>query len=149
MATYLSNELAGTATGTSTSAAAGYRPKASVTGGRLRRMRATITFASQASGDVIQLGNLPAGAVFAFGTISVSATTGSATLAIGVSGTAAKYAAASAYTTADAVTLFGKNAVIAAADTGLAAEETVIATIAGAALPSSGTGVVDLFYSAP
>jgi hypothetical protein len=147
MAQYLSNELAGTSTGTSTAAGVGYKPRASVYGGRLKRLRATITFASQTTSDTIVLGNLPAGAVFAFGTINVSATTGSATLAIGVSGTAAKYAAASAYTTADTPTLFGKNAVVAASDSGLAAEEQVIATIAGASLPASGTAVVDLFYS--
>jgi hypothetical protein len=147
MATYLSNELGGSANQTSTPV--GYKPRASVYGGRLKRLRATITFASQTTSDIIQLGNLPAGAVFAFGTINVSATTGSATLAIGISGTAAKYAAAAAYTTADVPTLFGKNAVVAASDAGLTTEETVIATIAGASLPSSGTAVVDLFYSAP
>lgn len=149
MAQYLSNELAGTTTGTTTAAAAGVRPKASVYGARLKRMRATITFASQTTSDTIVLGNLPAGAVFAFGQINVSATTGTATLAIGVAGTAAKYAAAAAYTTADTPSFFGKNAVVAASDTGLAAEETVIATIGTASLPSSGTAVVDLYYSAP
>ena len=148
MATYLSNELAGTTTGLTQTAATGYKPKATVYGARLKRLRATITFASQTTSDVIQLGNLPAGAVFAFGQINVSASTSTATLAIGISGTPAKYAAAAAYTTTDTPTLFGKNAVVAASDAGSSAEETLIATIGTASLPASGTAVVDIYYSA-
>ena len=55
MAIYLSNELAGTTTGLTAAAsvAAGYKPTAMVYGGRLRRMRATITLASQATTDTI------------------------------------------------------------------------------------------------
>lgn len=148
MATYLSNELAGTTTGLSTSAAAGYRPKASVYGARLKRLRATITFAGQTTSDLIQLGNLPAGSVFAFGVMTTDTSTGSATIAIGNSGTAAKYKAAAAFTSTDTPTMFGKAAPIAASDAGLSADETVYATIAGASLPSSGTMTVDLYYSA-
>jgi hypothetical protein len=149
MATYLSNELAGTTTGTSTSAAVGYKPKASVYGGRLKRLRATITLASQTTSDTLQLGNLPAGAVFAFGVLCTDTSLGSSTLAIGISGTTAKYRAAATFTSTDTPTFFGKAAEVAASDAGLAAEQTVIGTIASATLPSSGTLVVDLYYSAP
>lgn len=147
MAAYLSTELGGSAN--QTSAPVGYKPRATVYGARLKRLRATFTYNTQTTSDTLVIGNLPAGATFAFGTITTSATTGSATLAIGTSGSAAKYAAASAYTTADVPTLFGKAAVVGAADPALSAEEQVIATIAGASLPGSGTLVVDLFYSLP
>ena len=79
--------------------------------------------------------------------INASATLGaSATVAIGVSGTAGKYRTAATFTAA-APTLFGN--VAAVDDAPLTAEETVIMTVAVAALPSSGTCTVDLYYSAP
>ena len=151
MAQYLSNELAGTATGlTQASAVAtGYKPRATVYGARLKRLRATVTLASQTTSDTLLLGNLPAGAVFAFGVINSTATLGTSTLAVGISGTTGKYRAAATFTTADTPTLFGTAAQEAASDAGLAAEESVIGTIAVANLPSSGTLVVDLFYSMP
>lgn len=149
MAQYLSNELAGTTTGTSTSAAVGYKPKASVYQARLKRLRATITLASQTTSDTLALGNLPVGAVFAFGVLNADTSLGSSTLAIGISGTAAKYRAAATFTSTDTPTFFGKAAEAAAADTGASAEIAVIGTIAAANLPASGTLVVDLYYSLP
>ena len=145
MAQYYSNETAGDATGLTTAPPTGYRPAANVVGARTKAFRATITFASQASGSTFVLGKIPAGAAFAYGVITVSATTGSATIAVGNATTAAKHAAAAAYTTADVPTVFGKAAAIAgAANTD---DETIIATIAGAALPSSGTGVIEVFFT--
>lgn len=149
MATYLSNELAGTTTGTSTSAGVGYKPRATVYGARLKRLRASITLAGQLTTDVLQLGNLPAGAVFAYGVINSTATLGTSTIAVGTGASAGKYRAAAAFTTADTPTLFGTAAQEAASDAGFAAEETVIGTIGTATLPSSGTLIIDLFYSAP
>jgi hypothetical protein len=147
MATYLSTELGGSAN--QTSAPVGYKPRASVYGGRLKRLRATVTLASQATTDTLQLGNLPAGSVFAFGVLNSDTSLGSSTLAIGISGTTGKYRAAATFTSTDTPTFFGKAAEEAASDAGLSAEQTVIGTIASAALPSSGTLVVDLFYSIP
>jgi hypothetical protein len=117
-----------------------------VVGGRLRRFRATVTLASQAADDTIVLAKLPAGFAFAYGIINASATLGSSTVAIGTAASAGKYRAAATFTAA-APTLFG--AVAAVDDAPLTAEETVIATIAAAALPSSGTMVVDIYASAP
>lgn len=118
-----------------------------VQGGRVRRFRATITLASQADGDTVVLAKVPAGYAFAYGVINASATLGgTATVAIGVSGTAGKYRTAATFTAA-APTLFGN--VAAVDDAPLTAEETVIMTVAAAALPSSGTCTVDLYYSAP
>ena len=150
MAQYLSNELAGTATGlTQASAvAAGVRPAASVYGARLKRLRATVTMASQTTSDTLLLGNLPSGATFAFGVINSTATLGSTTLAIGISGTTGKYRAAATFTSADTPTFFGLAAQAGAASP-LATEEVVIGTIAAANMPASGTLVVDLYYSMP
>ncbi len=117
-----------------------------VQGGRLRRFRATITLASQADGDTIVLASVPAGYAFAYGILNASATLGAATIAIGVSGTAAKYRASAVFTAA-APTLFGVSTAVD--DAPLTAGETVILTNTTAALPSSGTLIVDLYYSAP
>ena len=115
-------------------------------GGRLRRLRAVITLASQADGDVVVLGKLPAGSIFAYGVLNASATLGTSTIAVGISGTAAKYRAAAVFTAA-APTLFGTSTSVD--DSPLSAEEEVILTNTTAALPSSGTLIVDLYYSAP
>lgn len=104
MAQYLSNELAGTTTGTTTAAASGYRPAASVYGARVKRLRATVSLASQTTSDTILLGTLPTGATFAFGVLTTSATLGSSTVAIGIAGTTGKYRAAGTFTSADTPT---------------------------------------------
>lgn len=148
MAAYLSNELAGTVTGLTTAAATGYKPVATVYGARLKRLRATITYAGQLTTDTLVLGNLPAGATFAFGVLCADTSSGSTTLAIGTSGSTAKYKAAAAFTATDTPTLFGKLAVVGAA-AALTADEQVIVTMAAATAPSSGTLVVDLYYSMP
>jgi len=119
-----------------------------VVGGRLRRFRATVEMTAQEAADTIVLANIPPGHSFAYGVITASATLGaSATIAIGVAGTAAKYRAAAVFTTANTPTLFGTAAGVAAAP--VAAGEQVIATIAVATLPSAGSFIVDLYYSAP
>lgn len=118
-----------------------------VQGGRLRRFRATVTFASQASGDTITLAQVPAGYTFAYGLINATASFGaSATVAIGTAASAGKYRAAATHTSTG-LSLFGTTT--AADDDALTAEETVIMTVAVAALPSSGTAVVDMYFSAP
>lgn len=153
MATYLSAELSGVnATANQTSAATGYKPKATVYNARLKRLRATFTLGSTAvtTSDTLTVGNLPAGATFAYGVLTASATMGaSATLAIGNASSTGKYRSAATFTTADTPTMFGNTAAVGAADPGLSAEETVIVTVGTASLPTSGTLVVDLYYSLP
>ena len=117
-----------------------------VQGGRVRRFRATIALASQADGDTVVLAQVPAGYAFAYGILNASATLGSSTIAVGIAGTAAKYRAAAVFTAA-APTLFGISTAVD--DAPLAAGETVILTNTTAALPSSGTLIVDLYFSAP
>lgn len=148
MAAYLSTELGGSAN--QTAAPTGYRPRATVYGARLKRLRATFTLNTQTTSDTLVVGNLPAGATFAYGVSTASATLGaSATVAIGTAGATGKYRAAAVHTAVDTPALFGTAATIGAADPALAAEETVIVTIAVASLPGSGTFVVDLYYSMP
>lgn len=118
-----------------------------VQGGRMRRFRAVITFAAQASGDDIVLARVPAGYTFAHGVINASASFGAtATIAIGVAGNTGKYRTAATHTPT-VPTLFGNYT--ASDDVPLAAAETVLLTIAAAALPGSGSAVVDLYFSAP
>ena len=153
MAQYLSAELGGAnATANITSAPVGWKPKASVYGGRLRRIRATFTLGSTAvtTSDTLAVGNLPSGATFAYGVLTASVTMGaSATLAIGNASSTGKYRAAATFTSADTPTFFGVNTAVGAADPGLSADEAVIVTIGTASLPTSGTLIVDLYYSMP
>lgn len=120
----------------------------SVQGGRMRRWRATINLAAQASGDDIVLANPPAGHQFAFGVMNQSVGLGgTATVAIGVAGNTGKYRTAAIANTAG-ISMFG-NTAAAAMDPLGATGETVLATIAAAALPGAGTVVIDLYFSAP
>lgn len=145
MAAYLSTELGGSAN--QTSVPVGYKPSATVYASRLRRLRATFTYNSQTTSDTLVVGNLPTGATFAFGVLNADTSSGSTTLAIGTSGSTAKYKAAAAFTATDTPTFFGKTATASASP--LSAEEQVIVTLAAATAPSSGTLVVDLYYSMP
>lgn len=121
----------------------------SVVGGRMRRFRATVPMDGQAAADTVVLANVPPGHTFAYGVITASATLGaSATLAVGVDGTATKYRAAATFTTANTPTLFGTAAGVSADP--LVSGEQVIATVGAASLPNSDNYfIVDLYYSAP
>ena len=121
----------------------GQLPQATLTNGRVRLRRATITMAEQATNDTIVLCNARAGEVFAYGVINVSATAGSSTIEIGTSADTDKYRAA-ATKTSTAPELFG----IAGSQVALTADEKIIATIKAAALPASGTLVIDMYFTA-
>lgn len=119
-----------------------------VVGGRLRRRRATITLASQASGDTIVLHRRKAQEVFAYGLMNSTVSLGTSTLKIGPRSSDAAFRAAAVFTTTDTPVLFGKAAAQSeSAYSPTAAEEDVIATVGVAALPASGTLVIDTFYS--
>lgn len=114
--------------------------------GKVRVYTDTITFASQADGDDIVLfgSRVPKGSVFLGGMTTASATAGStATLAIGITGATGKYRAAATHTTT-APTLFGVHAAHGVAST---ADEQILVTIAAAALPSSGTLTVTMYFA--
>ena len=113
-------------------------------GGRIRVLSDSITYASQSSGSTIVMGGgyIPTGARVLFGTLTTSASTGSATVSVGISGSTAKYKALAAYTTADVPLVFGVTAGLTETTT----DEQIIITTGGAALPSSGTLVLSLYY---
>ena len=119
---------------------------ANVTNAKLRRFKATITLAAQASSDTVKLFKLPKGYAPLYGVLNTSVSLDTATIAIGTaaSGASGKYRAAAVFTAADTPTLFGKNA----ANAILAADEEVILTVGTAALPASGTLIVDMICSA-
>lgn len=92
-----------------------------------------------AIGAKLHLAPVPAGARGVRHKITVSATLGAATLAVGIAGTVAKYAAAATYTAADTPVTLAKAANLAAE---LAADEDQFLTVAAAALPNDGTIIV-------
>lgn len=123
--------------------AAGTTPDPGFVDGTLRCFVEEVTLASQAISDTIEVARLPKGAVPLYGVVVSSVSLGTATLQIGVSGTAAKYRAAAtlAVTTPE---LFGAAGGVGQA---LGAEETVIVTVGTAALPASGTLRVIMVYA--
>lgn len=124
------------------SATAGY-------GARVRRYRATFTLASQptGAGNELVVADLPAGVVPAFFVVTPSVTLGSSTLAFGTAASSAAYAAAAAYTATTGTLVSALAAVSGGA--ALASTTRVLATIAAAALPASGTLVIDVYATSP
>lgn len=138
-------------------------PSGGVVGGRLRRFRGLVTLASQAVGTVSFTSpsggiRIPPGHTFAYGVINTDTSLGTATLAIGISGSTGKYRAAAVHTATNTPTFFGVVAAVAAssetsgtigsAPKGTGTDEDIVLTTAVAALPASGTLVVDLYFSA-
>jgi hypothetical protein len=118
-----------------------------VVGGRVRRIRGTITLNSQTTSQTILVGRIPAASHFAYGVLTSSASLGTSTIAIGVAGATGRYRAAATFTAVDTPTLFGPAAAVGSA-AGVTAEETIIITIGTASLPASGTLIVDLYVTA-
>lgn len=114
-------------------------------GAKLRRFKATIALAAQASGDVIELFKVPAGYSFVTGILNSSASLSTATIEIGTAEDDDKYRA-SAVHTATTPTLFG--AQTGFVEGGNTTEELVLLTVGTAALPATGTLVVDMIFSA-
>lgn len=112
--------------------------------GRVRVFNEKVVLASQPTTDIIEVARLPKGARVLYGLLDSTVSLGSATLAVGIAGTPAKYRAAAAFTAVDTPTLFGP---AVAAGEALTAEEVVILTIATAALPATGTLRVMIFYT--
>lgn len=117
-------------------------PAANAVDANVRMKRATITLATQTTSDTIVIAKARAGEAFCYGVINNSATLGTATVAIGITGTTGKYRAA-ATKTSTTPEVFGPVAAMAA----LSADEEIFITIGTANLPSSGTLVVDLYFA--
>ena len=124
--------------------AGGPRIPVALLGANLRSACAEFTFASDAAGTYTVPIRLPRGAVPMFGMLVTDTSTGSATVALGITGTTGKYRAAAAFTTTGVPTLFGVTAGLGAA---LTAEEQLIMTVAAAALPASGRMLVMFFWA--
>lgn len=105
-------------------------------GCRVKAINATILMAAQAANDLIKIGTIKKGERFLYGTITVTTSTGSSTLAIGNKTTADKYKAAAAHTTTDVPSIFGKTL---AQDVN-SADEDVYVKVAAASMPSAGDG---------
>lgn len=112
--------------------------------GRVRCFNEKVVLSSQPTTDIVEVARLPKGARVLYGILNSTVSLGTATLAIGIAGTTAKYRAAATFTTIDTPTLFGPAAVAGEA---LASEEIVILSIATAALPAAGTLRVMIFYT--
>lgn len=124
------------------------RPGGNEYGGRMRRYRATITLAAQATTDNIALAKIPAGSIFVFGLLTTSVSLGTSVVAIGtnkVHASNGQLRAAGTFTATDTPTAFGLAAAVA--QSALSADTWLYLTIATAALPGSGTLNVDLFYT--
>jgi hypothetical protein len=111
--------------------------------GRVRCFNEKVVLNAQPTTDTIEIARLPRGARVLFGLLNSTVSLGSSTISIGPAGAAAKYRAAATFSAVDTPTFFGP---AAAAGEPTTAEEIVLITIAAAALPSSGTLRVQIFY---
>lgn len=116
----------------------------SVQGGHVRVYREKIALNAQPTTDTIVLAFPTVGETFLYGVLTTDTSLGSSQISIGIAGTTAKYKALGAFTATDTPTFFGK---ASAQSAKLAADETVFMTIGTAALPGSGTLIVDLYFS--
>lgn len=119
--------------------------------GSLKVFQSTITLPNPAIGtaDQIVLADVPAGYKFVYGVLTSSVSLGTAVVAIGTNqthGSNGQYRAAATFTAVDTPTLFGVTATGSAAAT-LTATTRIWLTIATAALPTSGTVTVQLYYA--
>jgi hypothetical protein len=126
------------------------QPDSRLQSGKIRCLQATfdLSKSAQANGDVLTLGQIPAGARIKSIKMTSSVTLATSTVAIGIAATPAKYRAAGTFTTVDVPTAVGPGAVAKAAAANSVAE-TLIATIAVAALPAAGTLIFDIEYVTP
>lgn len=123
------------------------QPDSALQSGKVRSLQASFNLANavQANGDVLTLGQIPAGARIKRITMTSTVTLATSTVAIGIAGTAAKYRAAGVFTTVDVPTSVGPGAAAKAAAANALAE-TLIATIGVAALPAAGTLIFDVEF---
>ena len=116
-------------------------------GARVKRFRATVPLTAQNVGDTVVLGLIPAGHIFAGVELVTDTSLGTSTVSVGISGTPAKYVAAQTLTAVNAPSPQGLVAQLIAG--ALTAQETIILTVATAALPASGNLLVDMYFSHP
>lgn len=114
-----------------------------IDGGAIRQLsviRRTFTMAAQTTSDTLEGIKLPKGFRAVRWGLVPSATLGSTTLALGITGTTGKYRAAATVTA-----LVSGDVVTAPPAAGLAADEDVLVTIAAATMPAAGTVAVEFW----
>ncbi|MHB8413998.1 MAG: hypothetical protein ACYDB1_01190 [Acidiferrobacteraceae bacterium] len=120
-------------------------PDVAFVGGRVRAFVENIVYAAQAVGDTLTMAQLPAGALVLGFELITDTSTSTATLAVGDGTTAAKYAAAAAYTTINTPVQVGNTAGPLAGR--LTAAGQIVLTIGTLALPASGNLVFITYYT--
>lgn len=113
--------------------------------GRTRNYRASITLASQASGDTIVLAKPPAGSVFSHGIATTDTSLATATFSVGSTDDPDGMRADAVLTATDTPEVFGTIAGIST-EGALDGDTEVKLTIATASFPASGTLVIDLVF---
>lgn len=116
----------------------------SLQGGHVRVYREKITLAGQSTADTIVLALPSAGETFLSGTLTSDVSLGLTQVSIGPAAVPAKYRALGVHTVVDTPTPFGK---ASAQGAKLVTDEVVVMTITAAALPASGTLIVDLYFT--
>lgn len=121
----------------------------SLQGGNVRVYREVIQLASQPAGDTIVVAYPSKGETFLRGSLTSTVSLGTSTVALGIAGATGKYRAAAAFTAVDTPTPFGvaANMVSSSVPAKLTTDEKVFITIGTAALPASGTLIVDLYFA--
>jgi hypothetical protein len=99
--------------------------------------------------DPVVITRLPVGYRFVRGVLTSSVSLGTSTIALGITGTLAKYRAAAVFTAVNTPTDFGGAIEMAAGP--LAVEEEIIMTTAVASLPTTAGArlIVDFYMSGP
>ncbi len=120
-------------------------PDVAFVGGRVRAFVENIVYAAQAAGSTLTMAQLPAGALVLGFELITDTSTSTATLAVGDGVTAAKYAAAAAYTTVGTPVQVGNTAGPLAGRLSAAGE--IVLTIGTLALPASGNLVFITYYT--
>lgn len=120
------------------------QPAPGYSGGKRRSITEIFTLAAQASGSLLYIGTLPAGAIFEGITLTTDTSLGTAQVECGSEASSAKYAAAAVLTALDTPTPRAKTSGLAQAP--LTAPEEVWLKTSAAALPASGTLVTELRY---
>lgn len=130
-------------------------PNVTAVNGTKKNFHADITFASQVAGTTIGIARLPLGAMITGIQILTDTSTGSTTLSIGDSNSAALYAAAAAYTTTNAPQRVGLAATMGVpitsgydcvTNTASKSYEDIVVVTAAATAPASGNLRIDIEY---
>ena len=118
-------------------------PPVAFAGGKLRVLIEVFNYNAEATGTYAIGAPLPAGAVPVLGCLVTSASTGTATVAIGNKDSATRYRSGTVLSQVDTPTLFGPGLVVGSTTP---LSEQLMLTVGTAALPAAGRLVIMLLY---